>query len=105
MKKQLLNYALIFILLTLASVSKAENIDYPPVIQNLKDSNGFSIVKKFRAVSGLTGWVVKDGVKNQYSVIYSTQDGQSIVAGLLIDSKGNNLTKTYADKYLPKTTE
>ncbi len=102
MKKQLFNYALICILLTFASVSKAEDIDYPPAIQRLKDYNGMSIIKKFPAVSGLTGWVVKDNETNKYAIMYFTQDGQSIVAGMLVDIKGNNLTKTYADKYLTK---
>ena len=62
---------------------------------------GFTVDKSFKAASGLTGWVIKSPA-GQYSIVFTTQDGQSLVAGALVDASGKNLTADYNDKYVPK---
>lgn len=58
------------------------------------------VVKQFPATSGLTGWVVSQGPR--YSVVYTTADGKTLVAGTLIDEQGENLSAKYEERYIPK---
>jgi thiol:disulfide interchange protein DsbG len=62
--------------------------------------HGYHAVRSFKAASGLTGWVIQsqDGT---YSVFYSTADGQSLIAGDLLTSTGENLTDRYMEQYAP----
>lgn len=61
---------------------------------------GAQVVKSFPAASQLKGWVLtKDG---QYSIVFTTPDNKTLIAGDLISEAGQNLTEQYADKYVPK---
>ena len=89
---------LLFTLLSLP-VSMACAADYPPVMKTLID-HGIRIEKSFPAASGLTGWVITDG--REYSVVYTTADGKTLLHGNLIDSRGINLTALDARSHVPK---
>jgi thiol:disulfide interchange protein DsbG len=87
----------ITLLATLTSASYAEDI--PKQIQGITD-NGAKIIKTFDAPSHLKGWVIE---KNErYTILFSTADNQTLLAGDLIDADGINLTEKYADLYIPK---
>lgn len=73
--------------------------NYPKAIQGAINE-GVKVVKQFPAASGLTGWVLSD--HGQHSIIYSTADKKTIIAGSLIDEGGENLNKVYAEKHFPK---
>ncbi|MHB1790427.1 MAG: thiol:disulfide interchange protein DsbG [Acidimicrobiales bacterium] len=59
---------------------------------------GFHLVRHFQAVSGLTGWVVK-APSGSEDVLYTTADGKTVIAGILSNEQGQNLTSQYAALY------
>jgi thiol:disulfide interchange protein DsbG len=61
---------------------------------------GVSIVKQFPAASGLTGWVLGQG--GRYTIVYTTADGKTMLAGALIGEQGENLAERYEEQYVPK---
>lgn len=72
---------------------------YPKAIRKAVDS-GVKVVKSFPAVSGLTGWVLsQDG---RYSVVYTTADKKTLLAGALIGESGENIGAAFEEKYVPK---
>lgn len=71
----------------------------PPVLERAVGA-GVKLVKQFPAASGLTGWVLAQGA--QHSVVYTTADGKTLVAGALVDANGRNLTAQHEDMYVPK---
>jgi len=80
-----------------AGASAAET--YPKAIQGVVDK-GVKVVKSFPAASGLTGWILSQG--GRYSIVYTTADKKTLLAGALIDENGDNLSSQYEDKYVPK---
>lgn len=83
----------------LATSLSAGAAEYPKQIQ-LAIKSGVKVVKTFPAVSHLKGWVLsKEG---QYSLVFTTPDGKTLLAGDLIDENGHNLTTAYEQKYVPK---
>ncbi len=75
----------------------------PEVIKGLQASGaGMTVLNAFDAAGGLKGWVVKDANSGKDVVVYTTPDGQVLVAGLVLDKSGRNLSSEYADQYLPK---
>ena len=89
----------IFLLSLLIVGLSAQAEDIPKPIQEMLGS-GAKIIKQFPAASQLKGWVL--GKDDRYTIIYSTPDNKTLLAGDLIDEEGNNLTEKYADQYLPK---
>lgn len=73
--------------------------DLPVVIKNLKKTDNVVVEKKFSAVSGLSGYVLK--FENDYSLVYVTPDGKSMLIGALIDENIENLSAVYAEKHIP----
>jgi thiol:disulfide interchange protein DsbG len=71
----------------------------PPAL-NFPLQHGYKVIRSFKAVSGLTGWVIRS-TDGEYSVFYSTADGQSLIAGDLLTSEGDNLTDRYVEQYVP----
>lgn len=65
--------------------------------------SGFRVVRRFSAVSSLTGWVLRapDG---RFDVVYTTQDGRALISGRLLTGSGVDLTQRYAARYVPKST-
>jgi thiol:disulfide interchange protein DsbG len=72
----------------------------PPVLKSAQAA-GLEITTSFKAVSGLDGWVVR-GSDNQYSIVYTTSDGETLISGLLLNQAGENLTSKYSETYVPK---
>ncbi|HEX4051582.1 MAG TPA: thiol:disulfide interchange protein DsbG [Steroidobacteraceae bacterium] len=62
--------------------------------------HGFRIIRSFKAVSGLTGWVLQ-GSDKAYALVYTTADGQTLVTGDLLSSSGENLSDTYNRQFVP----
>jgi thiol:disulfide interchange protein DsbG len=102
MKKTLLAFSLMALFAQGALAATAPQpsaTDLPAPLVTAKNA-GMQIVTQFSAVSGLTGWVLSQG--GQYSVVFTTPDKQTLIAGALIDPRGKNLTAVYGDKYIPK---
>ena len=73
--------------------------EYPKVIQTAVNQ-GVKVAKSFPAASGMTGWVLSK--QGQYSIVFTTPDNKTLVAGLMIGESGANLSQEYAEKYIPK---
>jgi len=87
-----------FVSLIGASLS-AQAADYPKQIQ-MATQSGAKVVKTFAAASQLKGWVLSKG--GRYTLVFTTPDNKTLLAGELIDAEGNNLTARYAGRYIPK---
>lgn len=75
---------------------------YPAAITNLK-ANGMLPVKQFDTKLGLRGWVLKETRANEHTMVFTPENGSDIViAGMLIDASGKNLTPVFAAEHLPK---
>ncbi len=85
--------------LTLAGAVHAAPTDYPNVINTLI-SKGIKVEKSFPATSGLKGWLLASG--GEYSIVFTTADGKTLVSGDLFNEQGQNLTAGYAEKFIPK---
>lgn len=85
--------------MVLSSAAATAATPYPKMIQGAVDS-GVKVVKSFPVASGLTGWVLLQGGK--HSLLYTTNDGKTAIAGALINEDGDNLNEHYAEKYFPK---
>ena len=72
---------------------------YPKAIRQAVES-GVKVVRSFPAASSLTGWVMSQG--GHYSIVYTTSDKKTLLAGGLIGENGENLGAQYEDKYVPK---
>lgn len=74
----------------LAAKADTEKPQWPAPIQQMADK-GLTIVKQFKAPSGLVGYAAKAG--NTPIALYLTPDKQHVIVGTLMDTKGKNLTK------------
>lgn len=72
---------------------------YPKAIRQAVNS-GVKVVTQFPAVSGLTGWVLMQ--EGRYSIVYTTADKKTLLAGALVGERGENLSTQYEEKYVPK---
>lgn len=81
------------------SASAVGAANYPKPIERAVGA-GLKVEKSFPAVSGLTGWVLsRDG---RYSVVYTTPDGKTLVAGTVVGEDGRNLSEEYEEKHVPR---
>lgn len=71
----------------------------PPVL-NAAVSAGVKVVKQFPAPSGLTGWVLSQGGK--HSIVYTTADKKTLIAGMLVDERGQNLSALHEAAQVPQ---
>lgn len=62
---------------------------------------GYRVIRKFSAISQLTGWVLKDP-DGRYDLVYTTSNGQALFSGALLTASGEDLTKHYRALYFPK---
>lgn len=61
---------------------------------------GAKVTRQFPAGSGLTGWVLShDG---RHSIVYTSADNKTLIAGMLIDQDGNNLSRAHEQQYVPQ---
>lgn len=73
--------------------------ELPAVLQFAKGS-GLEIYNKFPAQGGLDGWVVKDQGSGKQVVIYTSADGNVMLAGMMLDKSGKNLTAEYTEQFV-----
>ncbi|WP_348946483.1 thiol:disulfide interchange protein DsbG [Chitinibacter sp. FCG-7] len=73
---------------------------YPRVIQADVEQGMLEVVRSFPAPSGLTGWVLSQA--GQHSIAYTTQDGETLLAGMLISEEGKNLSAEHEAQFVPK---
>ena len=71
-----------------------------PAVLNGAVSAGVKIVKQFPAPSGLTGWVLAQGGK--HSIVYTTADKKTLIAGVLVDERGQNLSALHEAAQVPQ---
>lgn len=76
-------------LTALTAVALAADDKATPVEQHLA-SKGVKIVQSFPAASGLRAIVADNGTEKR--LFYVTPDGKSLIAGMVFDAQGNNLT-------------
>lgn len=65
-------------------------------------AGGMHVEKQFDGPSGLTGWVLKPSQGLDYTVVYTTADGQTLVVGTLFDAQGQNLGARDKTLHAPK---
>lgn len=75
--------------------------ELPTVLKFATASASLEVFKKFEAAQGLDGWVVKDKASGKPVVIYTTKDGSKMLAGMMIDQTGKNLTAEYTELHVP----
>ena len=78
-------------------------IPLPAVMAMAKNNAGLVPFKNVEGPSGLTGWIVKDNASGKNVVVYTTADGQTLLAGMAVDMAGQNLTAKYAEEHMPMT--
>ena len=83
--------------LTVAAVPKL-----PVVLAMLQGQGGMTVLKSFKAAGGLTGWVVHAEHSGETTIVYTSPDGEVLLAGLLLDKTGHNLTNIYVAEHVPK---
>lgn len=83
-----------------AMIAPALAAEPVPAVLNQAVNAGVKVVRSFPAASGLTGWVLSQG--GRYSVVYTTADRKTLVAGELIDERGQKLSDAYEDQFVPK---
>lgn len=74
--------------------------DTPPAL-NAPLKHGLQIITSFSAASGLRGWVMRDPSSGEYIIFYTTADGQTLFAGELMTSTGQDLSAQYVQRYVP----
>ncbi|OIQ99265.1 thiol:disulfide interchange protein DsbG precursor [mine drainage metagenome] len=85
--------------LLLAAPALSLAATYPKAIQAAVDG-GVKVVKTFPAASSLTGWVLSE--HGHYSLVFTTPDRKTLIAGQLIGEDNQDLTAGYAEQYIPK---
>ncbi len=85
--------------LLLAPVTAGAAEQHPEVIRALA-AQGIEVKRSFPAASGLRGWLL--ATEGEYSIVFTTADGKTLLSGTLFDASGRNLTALYAERYVPK---
>lgn len=88
------HFRCLFTLLALLVVGAASAADWPAPIQQMADK-GLTIVKRFDAPGGLTGYAAKAG--HTPVALYLTPDGQHVIVGTMLDAHGKNLSQAALD--------
>jgi thiol:disulfide interchange protein DsbG len=63
--------------------------------------DGLKLEKSFHAAGGMNGFIVSSG-PGKNMVVYSPPDNSVLIAGKMVDDKGNDLSEQYLDQYGPK---
>lgn len=91
--------ARVALLASLAWTVPALAAEHPKAIQSL-EKRGVEVVKSFPAPAGLTGYVVK--VRGQADIVYLSADKKYVLAGVMLDESGENLTTAQLREHAPK---
>lgn len=71
-----------------------------PGVKALQEKVGFTVIERFSTpAEGVTGYVVETGDGNT-GIVYGL--GDFILSGALLEGNGNDLTRQYAARYIPK---
>jgi len=90
----------LFLSLIATLVTAAPPMD--PGIEALQEKVGFTVIERFATpAEGVTGYVVKTG-DGKTGIVYGL--GDYILSGSLLEGNGNDLTRQYAARYIPKPT-
>jgi thiol:disulfide interchange protein DsbG len=73
----------------------------PAALQTAASAGGLTVFKKFQAAGGLDGWVVQDKRSGKDIIIYTSKDGEALVAGMMLDKNGQNLSAQYTAANIP----
>lgn len=88
----------LFLSLIATLVTAAPTMD--PGISALQEKVGFTVIERFSTpADGVTGYVVK-GRDGKAGIVYGL--GDYVLSGALLESNGNDLTRQYAARYIPK---
>lgn len=77
----------------------------PPLsgfLKSASESGQLQILRDFKAVGNLHGFVVKEVRTNTTTVVFVSNDGSYTFSGMLLDKEGANLTAKYHEEYVPK---
>lgn len=104
-KRQLLT-AIALSVAALGAHAKTESLKpytgtLPPALQYAKTAGGLEVFKKFSAAGGMDGWVVQDKASGKHVIVYSSKDGEALIAGMMLDRNGKNLSAAYAEGHIP----
>lgn len=86
-------------LLTAAFASVSATVvaqDKPTPVEQHLASQGVKVVQSFSSVSGLRAIVADNGAEKR--LFYVTPDGKSLIAGMVFDAQGNNVTSVDMSK-------
>lgn len=73
----------------------------PPSLKFAETAGSLEVIKSFPATAALDGWVVKDKNSGKNLVVFTTKDGETLLAGLAMDKTGKNLTSVFSDIHVP----
>lgn len=82
--------------------SMSSTIGVLPAPIRLAVQGGMRVENKFPAAGGLTGWILSTPGSNDYRVAFTPPGGDVLVAGIMRNGTGDDLTKQYIDRYAPK---
>lgn len=74
----------------------------PAALKSPQFAGSMEVIKSFPGPSGLTGWVVKEAASSRQVILFSTADQNTVMAGILMDKDGNNLSAAYGEQHIPK---
>jgi thiol:disulfide interchange protein DsbG len=77
----------------------------PAALQTAAKAGGLTVFKKFPAAGGLDGWVVEDKRSGKDIIIYTSKDGDALIAGMMLDKNGQNLSAQYSADNIPAQAE
>jgi thiol:disulfide interchange protein DsbG len=114
-KRQLLSAAILSLAAAsaFASADKVEPLTpytgtLPPALKlasNMQGGNGLEVFKKFPAAGNLDGWVVQDKRSHKNIIVYTSKDGKVLIAGMMLDENGQNLSAQYTAANVPPAAE
>lgn len=73
--------------------------EHPKAIQNL-EQRGVQVVSSFSAPGDMTGYVVM--IRGQADVVYLTPDKKHVIAGVMLNEAGQNLSQQHLREHAPK---
>lgn len=73
----------------------------PAVLSFAKASNGLETFKKIPVADGLDGWVVQDKQTGKHLVVFTTKDGEYLLAGMMVDKTGKNKIAELMEAHVP----
>lgn len=90
----------LFMQIAVADGSKPKPKNLPKALETLRQQRGFDVIKEFKTdAPGINGYVL-EGKSGKVGILYTYKD--FLISGVLLDANGKNLSKKYAQEYIPK---